>query len=171
MNPSQRAAIGRPPKAAKGRERYDNARHEVENRAYHAHLAGRTNREIAAELGVSDRQVRTYLKRASERLSAELKARDGAAGVAHHYAVLHYVLSEAIGSWKETRSPAFLTTALAASRELRNLVGMDAPEVQRLIVEQERRENTESFEELRLLPTEVLLKRYRAVVGISPLER
>lgn len=168
---SSKTAIGRPPKAKTRRQRYDDARYELENRAYHAHLAGRTQPEIAAELGVSDRQVRTYLKRASERLSTELRNRDGAAGVAHHYAVLHYVLSEAVAGWKQTRSPAFLKTVLAASRELRDLVGLDAPEVQRLIVEQERRKDSESYEELTKLSPEELLKRYRTTVGLDPLEQ
>lgn len=194
-------AIGRPPKDRRARDLYDRARADQEERAYKLRLQGRPVTEIAAEMGVSDRQVRTYLRRTEDRMKADLLERDGEAGVLKQFAVLNHVLDEALQAWEQSKepsvkrsvsrkkdaegktletrvsetveeqvgNPAYLDAVLKASREMRDLLGLDAPTVHRILHQDDALEEAERLEreELAKLPTETLLTLYRAQVGIS----
>jgi DNA-binding CsgD family transcriptional regulator len=193
--------IGRPPKAERARELYDQAKANQEERAYKLRLRGRPVVEIAAELGVSDRQVRTYLRRVEDRMKADLVARDGEAGVLKQFAVLNLVLEEALDAWERSKNPsvtrsasrekdaegnttktrvsetveeqignpAYLDAAMKALRAIRDLLGLDAPTVKRIILQEGSEEDSEllALDELSKLPTEKLLALYRAQVGLS----
>lgn len=98
-------AIGRPPQDTRARELYDRARADQEERAYKLRLQGRPVTEIAVEMGVSDRQVRTYLRRTEDRMKADLLERDGEAGVLKQFAVLNHVLEEALKAWEQSKEP------------------------------------------------------------------
>jgi DNA-binding CsgD family transcriptional regulator len=193
--------IGRPPKAERARELYDQAKANQEERAYKLRLRGRPVVEIAAELGVSDRQVRTYLRRVEDRMKADLIARDGEAGVLKQYAVLSFIVDEALEAWEKSKAPsvtrsasrekdaegntvktrvsetveeqvgnpAYLDAAMKALKSIRELLGLDAPTVHRILHQDATQDEAErlEWEELRKLPTEKLLALYRAQVGLS----
>lgn len=194
-------AIGRPPKDRRARQLYDRAKACQEERAYKLRLQGRPVPEIAAEMGVSDRQVRTYLRRTEDRMKADLLERDGEAEVLKQFAVLNHVLDEALEAWEQSKepsvkrsvsrkrdaegktfetrvsktveeqvgNPAYLDAVLKASREMRDLLGLDPPTVRRILHQDDAIEEAErlEWEELRELPTEKLLMIYRAQAGIS----
>lgn len=167
-------AIGRPPKNKRDRELYDQAKANREELAYKLRLQGRLVTEIAAELGVSDRQVRTYLRRVEERLKADLIARDGEAGVFKQFSVLNLVLEETLEAWEKSKTrghgnPAYLSLAIKASGEVRELLGMDAATVRRIVLEEGTDKEAERLtrDELSKLPTEKLLALYRAEIGLS----
>lgn len=193
--------LGRPPKHGRARELYDQVKANQEERAYKLRLRGRPVVEIAAELGVSDRQVRTYLRRVEDRMKADLVARDGEAGVLKQFAVLNLVLEEALDAWERSKNPsvtrsasrekdaegnttktrvsetveeqignpAYLDAAMKALRAIRDLLGLDAPTVKRIILQEGAEEDAElmALDELSKLPTEKLLALYRAQVGLS----
>lgn len=180
-----------------------------ENEAYRLSLLGRTDVEIAAIFDVSDRQVRTYLKRARDRATNELRKLEGRAGVMRQFMILNHVLDEALEGWERSKAtkttktaqvekigvadargrdiggpsqvkskkgerqedrigdPAFLDRALKASSELRALLGLDAPTVKRLLVADDPLVNSLSDEDLRTIPAEELLRRYRATIGVG----
>lgn len=63
---------------------------------------------------------------------------------------------------------SYLDRALKASKEIRELLGLDAPEVKRLLLTDKDPATSDlSDEDLRTLPTEELLRRYRATAGIG----
>lgn len=68
---------------------------------------------------------------------------------------------------EEIGDPSYLDRAMKASREIRELLGLDAPEVKRLLVSDDPVTKNLSDEDLRNLPTEELLRRYRAAAGLS----
>src|SRR5690606_21274524 len=92
----------------------DQAKANQEERAYKLRLRGRPVVEIAAELGVSDRQVRTYLRRVEDRMKADLIARNGEAGVLKQYAFPSFIVDEALEAWEKSKAPA---VTRSASRE------------------------------------------------------
>lgn len=193
--------LGRPPKAGRARELYDQAKAEQEEWAYKLRLQGRPVVEIAAELGVSDRQVRTYLHRVGARLKADLLARDGEAGVLRQFAVLNLVVDEALEAWEKSKNPrvtrsaskerdaegnttkirvsetveeqignpAYLDAAMRGLKSIRELLGLDAPTVHRILHKDDALGEAKplEWEELRTLPTEKLLALYCAQVGLS----
>lgn len=106
--------IGLPPKDGRARELYDQAKANQEERAYKLRLRGRPVVEIAAEIGVSDRQVRTYLRRVEDCMKADLIARDREAGVLTQYAVLSFIVDEALEAWEKSKNP---NVTRSASRE------------------------------------------------------
>lgn len=61
---------------------------------------------------------------------------------------------------------AYMDRALRASKEIRELLGLDPPEVKRLLVD-EGAATTALNEDLRTLSDEELLRRYRATAGIG----
>jgi len=61
---------------------------------------------------------------------------------------------------------AYLDRAMKASKEIRDLLGLDAPTVKRLLVEQDPVKDLDN-ESLATLPPEELLRRYRATVGFG----
>ncbi|MEQ1761604.1 MAG: hypothetical protein ABL984_00530 [Pyrinomonadaceae bacterium] len=62
---------------------------------------------------------------------------------------------------------AFIDRALRASKEIRELLGLDAPEVKRLLLAEDPLSKDLNDENLRTLPPEELLRRYRASAGLS----
>lgn len=62
---------------------------------------------------------------------------------------------------------AYIDRALRASKEIRELLGLDAPEIKRLLVADDPLMKDLDNEDLRSLPTEELLRRYRAAAGIG----
>ena len=62
---------------------------------------------------------------------------------------------------------SYLDRAMKASKEIRELLGLDAPEVKRLLVANDPVVGNLDNEDLRTLPTEELLRRYRAAAGIG----
>lgn len=60
----------------------------------------------------------------------------------------------------------YLDRAMRASKEIRELLGLDAPAVKRLLVEQDPVKDLDN-ESLSSLPPEELLRRYRAAVGFG----
>ena len=165
---------GRPPARAQLRETYDRAKFDHEERAYRLRLAGRQVTEIALEMRVSDRQVRTYLRRTEDRLKADLRALDGEAGVLKQFSVLNLVLEESLGAWEKSKTrghgnPAYLSLAIKASGQVRELLGMDSVTVRRIVLEDGTDKEAErlTLDELSKLPTEKLLALYRAQIGLS----
>lgn len=61
----------------------------------------------------------------------------------------------------------YLDRALKASEQIRGLLGLDAPEVKRLLIADDPVTKDLSYEDIRNLPTEELLRRYRATAGIG----
>lgn len=192
-------AIGRPPKGKRARELYDQAKADREELAYKLRMKGRSVTGIAEELGVSDRQVRTYLQRVENRMKADLIRRDGEAGVLKQFMVLSLALDEALDAWERSKAPvhrrfatretnteglpiktrvgeveetqvgnpAYLDAILKASRELRELLGMDAPTVRRVIMATDQEQEDVNLAELQKLPADELLARYRALMDRS----
>lgn len=195
------SVIGRPPSDVRARRLYDREKVDLENRAYKLRLEGRPVIEIAAKIGVSDRQVRTYLRRVEDRMKADLLQRDGEAGVLKQFAVLNHVLDEALEAWEKSKAPAvtrsasremdpegkttrtrvtetveeqvgnpaYLDAAMKALKSIRELLGLDAPTVHRILHQDATQDEAErlEWEELRKLPTEKLLALYRDQMGIT----
>lgn len=68
---------------------------------------------------------------------------------------------------EELGDVAYIDRALRASKEIRELLGLDAPEVKRLLLAEDPVTKDLNDEDLRTLPTEELLRRYRAAAGLS----
>lgn len=68
---------------------------------------------------------------------------------------------------EELGDVAYIDRALRASKEIRELLGLDAPEVKRLLLAEDPVTKDLNNEDLRTLPTEELLRRYRAAAGLS----
>lgn len=105
------SALERPPKSRPAREIYDRGKVHREERVYKLRLQGLLVTEIAAELGVTDRQVRTYIQRVEERMKADLLAHDGEAGVHRQFAVLNHALDEALDAWEKSKEPSVKRSA------------------------------------------------------------
>lgn len=164
----------RPPAKTRLRETYDRAKFNHEERAYRLRLGGRQVTEIALEMSVSDRQVRTYLRRTEDRLKADLRALDGEAGVLKQFSVLNLVLEETLDAWEKSKArghgnPAYLSLAIKASGEIRELLGMDAATFRKIVLLEGTHEQSERLtqDELSKLPTDKLLALYRARIGLS----
>jgi hypothetical protein len=71
-----------------------------------------------------------------------------------------------VGEVEETQvgNPAYLDAILKASRELRELLGMDAPTVRRVIMATDQEQEDVNLAELQKLPADELLARYRALM-------
>ena len=63
--------------------------------------------------------------------------------------------------------PSYLDRALKASAEIRALLGLDAPTVKRLLIADDPVMKDIDNEDYRTLPTEELLRRYRATIGLG----
>jgi DNA-binding CsgD family transcriptional regulator len=179
-----------------------------ENEAYRLRLLGQTPQEIGAVFGLGDRQIRTYLKRAKERVTREIRELDGRAGVRRQFVLLNHLLDESLGAWERSKESktiktaqvektggrnaggdeaagvskvtqrsgerqekqigdaAFLDRAFKALDSLRALLGLDAPTVRRLFVAEDPALQ-EVDEDIRTLPADELLRRYRAAVGLG----
>lgn len=68
---------------------------------------------------------------------------------------------------EELGDVGYIDRALRASKEIRELLGLDAPEVKRLLLSEDPVTKDLNDEDLRTLPTEELLRRYRAAAGLS----
>lgn len=68
---------------------------------------------------------------------------------------------------EEIGDPGYLDRAMKASKEIRDLLGLDPPEVKRLLIADDPVTKDLTNEDLLSLPTEELLRRYRAAAGIG----
>lgn len=68
---------------------------------------------------------------------------------------------------EELGDVAYIDRALRASKEIRELLGLDPPEVKRLLMGNDPL-TTEKDDDLANLPTEELLRRYRTTVALGP---
>lgn len=68
---------------------------------------------------------------------------------------------------EELGDVAYIDRALRSSKEIRELLGLDAPAVKRLLLAEDPVTKELNDEDLRTLSTEELLRRYRAAAGLS----
>jgi hypothetical protein len=63
--------------------------------------------------------------------------------------------------------PAYLDRVMKASKDIRELLGLDAPEVKRLLVSDDLAVKDLNYDDLKSLSTEELLRRYRKTAGVG----
>jgi hypothetical protein len=68
---------------------------------------------------------------------------------------------------EQVGDPVFLARAMEASKQIRELLGLDPPEVKRLLMGNDPL-TTDNNDDLANLPTEELLRRYRTSVALGP---
>lgn len=157
------------PGLCRGRRPSDEQIIQRQDAAYWLRLLGLTPEEVAEKMGIAPRTARDYIQRARERMVKELRTLDGRAGVLHQFSLLNYVVKESLEAWEQSKEQIgdgrHLDRIVSTSREIRDLLGLDPPEVKRLLMTDDPMVETD--EGLRNFTSAELFARYCEAVKLG----